>query len=580
MADDENVCHSCGAKWQERGTPSDVSLKQPASQALPVDRLKAELSVSPSKRRNGIMGRRLDKSSSIEGMAKRLDNIYAGRSKLLSGKGLNHSDLITLVVLLAILALKVWLAVGKPYQGWDGYVYLLNARSFATGSLALPNYFEVLRPPLYPFIIAEIWQGLGENIVLAEAVSPIFTVASAWLLYLLLKEMFDARAGLIASVGFLLSPVVMFYTDQVLVHGLGVFFVALTAFSLWRARKEPMYYFIVGAGVSLASLTRYTDGLIAFAAIVFVLIDLKNSPQRRKRILTWVTLGSIVLVGLWLPWLSWCQNVYHDALISVKAGEVAGVGSTGGAWFFYLDGFPNFLVPYGTTLLTLFSSTATTLALPGLGLLILGLLSKGWLKDERRLLLAAWFLPFFAYYSSISNQNLRFMVEWAPPLFAIIGIGVSGFFGYLKTRRIRRHRILSVSISAIVGIWLILLLMGSFAAETQTLAADSYTPILGSVDGFQLSVSWLQQHMNQSEIGLTDIPPYFSYYTHRFFYYWDYLLQVAAARNITIKDAMTLLHIKYAVFRNYFVQVNNIKNLTFLVSVQEFNGYSIYRVSQ
>ena len=118
------------------------------------------------------------------------------------------------------------------------------------------------------------------------------------LLYLLVKEMFDARAGLIASVGFLLSPIIMINTDAVLVHGVGVFFVMLAVFSLWRARSEPAYYFIVGAAIGLASLTRYPDLLIALVAIIFMLIDLKDSPQRRKSILTWVSLRSCNFSGV------------------------------------------------------------------------------------------------------------------------------------------------------------------------------------------------------------------------------------------------------------------------------------------
>jgi hypothetical protein len=119
------------------------------------------------------------------------------------------------------------------------------------------------------------------------------------------------------------------------------------------------------------------------------------------------------------------------------------------------------------------------------------------------------------------------------------------------------------------------LLFASVAAEIPAFSPTYYegqSSGFVSITGFQLSVSWLQQHMNRTEIGVTDLAPFFTYYTGRFFYDWMYLLEVAATRHILIKEALTLLHIKYAVFRGFFVKANNI-NFAFLMKVQEFSGY-------
>jgi 4-amino-4-deoxy-L-arabinose transferase-like glycosyltransferase len=597
LGEDEKVCKACGARW-----PDSQSISVITERAVKRERIHdAKDGQAPPLSTEPVKTPELEvrgMESIIKGTVERfkIADLVSAKVEALYAL-LDHPNLVALVVLLAILTLKIWFAVGRLYQYWDGYVYLLNARSFAEGNLAPPNYFEVLRPPLYPFMISRVWQSFGESTTLAVLVSPIFTFGAAVLLYLLVKEMFDAKAGLIASVGFLLSPIVMINTDAVFVHGVGVFFVTLAVFSLWRARTKPAFYVLVGAAIGLASLTRYPDLLIALVAVIFMLINLKDSPQNRKRILTWISLGAVIFLGLWLPWLWWCQQVYKDPLISLKLALISGTagapGILGPDWLFYIKGLPDFLavnMPYtissnivvpGQPLIILGRAIGTILS--G-GLLILGLATKDGMKSRRGLLLASWFLVFLPYYSQLANQDLRFMVEWVPPLFAIIGIGVSTFFVFLRTRisfrlletQIRLRRKLAVSMSAIVGIWLVLLLLGSVAAEIPALSPASYEgPSYGfiSVTGFQLSVSWLHQHMNRTEIGVTDMSPFFTYYTGRFFYDWGYVLEVAAARNISTNDALILLHVKYAVFSDYFVKANNI-NLSFLMKAQEFNGYA------
>lgn len=538
LKDDESICPSCGTRWP----------KSRSEKILP--ELVSRKSSNESKQTTG------NTNSGIGGIFEKLkthDEIG------MSYHVLEPLDVIAIAVFLAILAVKIWFSLGTLYQSWDGYVYLLNARAFVEG-LGAPNYFEVLRPPLLPFMILEIWQTFGEGIGKAAIISPIFTVAAGTLLYALVKEMFDARAGLIASAGFLLSPTIMTNTDLILVHGISVFFVTLTIFSLWRARREPAYYAIAGASIAFASLTRYPDFLVIIVAAIFLLVDLKEKSRKRRDILKWSLLGAAVFVLLWLPWFWWCQAVYNDPLVSLKLGTVSGYATTTGVWNFYLLGLP------------------TVLTFPGLTLLILGIASRGWLRDRRRIFFGFWFLIFFIFYSSWPNQDLRFMVEWAPPLFALIGIGASPFIESIKTSRSLVGRISSISVSTLVGVWLIVMLLTSTAAGISAFSPTSYGNVLGSVDGFRNSVSWLNQHMNQTEIGVTDIAPYFSYYTQRFFYNWEYVMQVAAQNHIMIKDALIQLHVKYVVFRNYVAKVTGVANFGFLVPLQSYSEYSIFQL--
>ena len=597
LGDDEKVCRTCGAHWPDSRSTS-VTIERPVKRERthdPNDGQASTVSTEPvktpelkAKATESFIIKRVVKRFKIADLASAHAKVEALRAQL------DRPNLVILV-LLAILALKIYFATGRLYQYWDGYVYLLNAKSFAEWNFRPPNYFEALRPPLYPFIISRLWLLFGESTILAVLISPIFTFGAAVLLYLLVKEMFDTRAGLVASVGFLLSPIIMINTDPVFVDGVGAFFVTLTVLCLWRARSKPVYYLMAGATIGLASLTRYPDLLIAIVAVIFMLINLKDSPQNRRRILTWVSLGTVSFVGLWLPWLWWCQSVYNDPFISLKLALISGTPGAPGIgpdWLFYVKGLPDLIAMNMPTISSNVVVLATPLIILGrsigiiLGgyLLILGLAMKDRMRGGRGLLLGSWFLVFFVFYSQLANQDLRFTVEWAPPLFTIIGIGTSTFYVFLK-RRIRLQRILSVSMVTIVGIWLVLLLLGSVVAEIPTFSPANYEGptqpcnCFISVTGFQLSTSWLQQHMNQTEIGVTNQAPSFTYYTGRFFYDWGYVLDLATTRHISTNDAFMLLHIKYVVLDDYFVNVNNI-NLSFLVKRQQFNGYTTIKGSR
>ena len=241
LDDTKENCPVCGTNWSDSKKNSLSRSTVTATDTKPKEPKTAERSTNKFVDRPYQPGQY--RSIRFRFAPKGIENLSLSSQRL--SAILKHPDGLALVIFATILLLKIYFAVGTLFESWDGYVYLLNARAFAS-NLSLPNYFEVLRPPLYPYVISRLWLITGENITLAKIASPIFTVASAALLYLLLKHMFNTGTGLIASVGFLLSPVIMQNTDAVLVHGMGVFFVTLVVFALWRARSQPKYYLVAG----------------------------------------------------------------------------------------------------------------------------------------------------------------------------------------------------------------------------------------------------------------------------------------------------------------------------------------------
>jgi 4-amino-4-deoxy-L-arabinose transferase-like glycosyltransferase len=474
-------------------------------------------------------------------------------------------------VLTTILALKIWFTFAVQYQTWDGYTYLLNARTFDEG-WTYSSYFEILRPPFYPFMISLLWRLVGENYDLALIISPVFTVGTAGLLYILIKERFDTKAALVASVGFLLLPEVFVDTDRTLVHGVGAFFIVLAFFALWRATRSPRYYAIVGAAIGLASLTRYTNILAVFPLIFYAAKDLRRvrrmtvsaKPDYGVRLLgfretfVWLAVGVLVFIILWLPWLQFNMLYYGDFLASIRSGTISGgivQGSLTPDYLFYLKALPEILT------------------IPGLGLFALGLATWRRRADERRQILAAWILVFLLFYSASVNNALRFMIEWLPPILAFVGIGASSLLSTLKPRMPSLRWVLGAG----VAIWLIFLLLSSIAVESQNVSFErDHSPV--AEQGFTEVVAWLHQHMNSSDTGVTDLPPFVSYYSRIVFYDWGWATSgVAEGRGMTLQQFLHALKAKYAVFRH--VPNSSLEKLSFLVKVTDFGGWTIYQVT-
>ena len=178
-------------------------------------------------------------------------------------------NVLMLILLMIILNVKIWIAFQYRIGIWDGYSYLLNARRFLYGFDPY-IFFEILRPPLVPYLINLVWSITGENIYVAEIIQPIFAVVGAGVLYSLLKRMFGYKPALIASLYLLSIPELFLTTNLILVHGEGLFFLTASVYLLWRAVKgEEEFYPAATGALALATLARYTSLVfVVFFALI------------------------------------------------------------------------------------------------------------------------------------------------------------------------------------------------------------------------------------------------------------------------------------------------------------------------
>ena len=457
------------------------------------------------------------------------------------------------VLLLTVLAVKLWLSLQYRMSIWDTYVYLANARGFLMGRSPNDTYhfFELLRPPLLPYMIALVWGVTGISYDVAALIQPIFTVASAFAFFLLLKEMFGLKPAFIGSLFLLVAPEVFFWTNQILVHAEVLFFMITAYYFLWRGiHGKGRYSLQLAAGaVALATLTRYTIVLFV-PVLLLVLLPVLVVSYRNQRRYSWIDVGSMALVFLfvWAPWLAWNYMYTKDPLASVFAGVQFLSGSVE-PWYFYIV------------------NMSELLTIPGCILLLVGLIDWKTIRDKARLFLLLWLLVFFAFSSLIQHKEIRYILDYAPPLIAFATLGVCRIIGRLPSK------------AKILGwILVVLWLTASFYPAVNNSLSDArqMEAGYGSYGEFVAVASWVVANTNRTTIGATDIPTALSFQTDRNYYSLEYLINTAQDRRMTVDQLMSEVGVKFVVVRTISGYAQNFTHDPNNTLVKRFPTYLVY----
>ena len=143
--------------------------------------------------------------------------------------------------------------------------------------LNYPHGWENVWPPLYDQICAAFCILLGQHsrpgVEMAASFMPIiFGTIATIVVYFLIREIFDHRTAILASLMTVLAPTYLQYTRFAAMdhHSLEVLFLlsALLFLILAFCRQEKRYIFAVLAGISLAALAYTWHGATLYLAIV------------------------------------------------------------------------------------------------------------------------------------------------------------------------------------------------------------------------------------------------------------------------------------------------------------------------
>jgi 4-amino-4-deoxy-L-arabinose transferase-like glycosyltransferase len=195
--------------------------------------------------------------------------------------------------------LRLWpIHLFKWIQDYDEGAYSMGARFISQGYLPYRD-FTLVHPPFYDLVLASIYKLFGYNFFYGRYLSVVLFLACVVLAYLIVKKLYNASAGLVASALFAVFPGLSSLWYRAVQEPLGIFLILLAVLLAtdYIMRREHINCLLLsGLCLGLALATKYTfaPAVIAFTVAIAVL-----TMEGRWRQLRSILLG-LLSRELWL----------------------------------------------------------------------------------------------------------------------------------------------------------------------------------------------------------------------------------------------------------------------------------------
>ncbi|MDQ6780610.1 MAG: glycosyltransferase family 39 protein, partial [Candidatus Eremiobacteraeota bacterium] len=280
-----------------------------------------------------------------------------------------------------------------------------------------PNYVE-LELQIVPYLAAQAYRAFGVHEVIARLLVIVFSLATLPLVYLLGKQMYCARAGLIAALLFAIAPGAVYYGRAILPESDMLFFgcAALLLWWRWLTRWRPLDLAGAVLGASLAWLAKPPALLLLIPMAVLALVRAREGPPRNR----WLSASLVLsLLPLWLylghahaiaEW-HWASGITSKHVLPTLLRELSSPASI-------LTGLQSALA-----LLKMLDSTVLGPFLFGALVLAMFAQPAGRPDGGRSWFFAAWFLALAAYTFAVVNvERVDYYLIWFIP-FAVLYAG-------------------------------------------------------------------------------------------------------------------------------------------------------------
>lgn len=244
----------------------------------------------------------------------------------------------------------------KSYQGWLWWLaglalalrfFHLGAWSFwedeaLTILLARQSILRLIstvvsadvHPPLY-FLLVKAFMIVGQNEFIVRLPSALCSTGAVAVLYLIGRDMFDERVGLVGALLMAISPLQLLYAQEARMYAQLLLLTGLCGWTFIRALrhndKRWWIFFVISA--TLACYTSYFVFPVFLAMALYVLL-----VDRRWEHIFSFGLSMLVVAGLYLPWLGilffqtrsvltsfWIESPHPLILLTTLSGFFVGL---------------------------------------------------------------------------------------------------------------------------------------------------------------------------------------------------------------------------------------------------------------
>ena len=404
-----------------------------------------------------------------------------------------YNFLLFLILVFAfIIRLYFFLRVGNQPLWWDEAAYGSLAKNMIyhtwDGTFGIIRETQI-RPLLFPLIWSVLIRigipEIGQRLIL-EFLPSIFSV---FLIYLIGKELYNKRVGLIASFIFSVIWIHLFYGLRFLVHVPSLFFVFLSVYYFIKTTKNDFnfkYFSISLISLSIATLMRYPKGLMFFVYLLYLLIDKRIALVKKAKF--WISgIIGILPIILFFVYNFFSTGNIFPALLGGNYLSVPGSNKESIPFAFnLLDYIPAYL----TTTFFIFFILGMIIVLFDLFIGYNLIFKNKKLKNHIFLILIlVIFYSFFIFY--LRSAENRYFFATTLPLCFFSAISIDFLYNFAK------------KYNKYLGILLVLIILftGAFfqLSFAKTLIDQKKDSFLQVRQGFE----WLKQSTPQDSIILT-----------------------------------------------------------------------------
>ena len=222
-----------------------------------------------------------------------------------------------------------------------GAQILVNGKGFSD-----PSY-PVYAPPFYTIFIATIFSLFGDGQVYVKIVQAFLDSLMIVVAYYIIREIFDARTGLLSAAILAIYPFSTYLTISIASEPLFAFLLSIFVLLTICAVRSQKFYYYCAAGI-LLGLATLTRGTTQFLPLIFPMMLLPFHRLTKDFLLAYIAFClSFTLVIL--PWSLRNYIVLEDFIpVGTAGGGVFLEGSS--EKFFTIDGKTSELPPYLETL--------------------------------------------------------------------------------------------------------------------------------------------------------------------------------------------------------------------------------------
>ena len=425
----------------------------------------------------------------------------------------DNKYLFGILVLAFLIRLFYFFQTGSQPLWWDEAEYMSMAKHIF---FDVPFTLNPQRPILFPLLEGIVMAIFNRSEIMVRFILVFLpSMVLVYVSYLLGKEMFNEKIGLMVAFLHSISWIIIFNTTRVHTDLLAMLMLYFAMLLLWRfVQGNKKYVWLIGPLIILAFMTRLSSALFGFIILAFLILVYKLDFLKEKKLWIAAVLGLIILT----PFLVWGNSEFGSTTAFLSGSHVTNPGSDydrAPGWHIATQVLPwLFAKPYGQwSILSLngFIAVTSFLLFVIYFLVIVGILALSFdylikkgkeYKNKADLLIILWILVYLIYFIFLERDaEDRWLMPMAFALFVILSKAI-----FFIKKQIKN--------SSAAKAFIIVVILGLFFLQLST-ADDLIVSRISSYGPVKDSALWVKERTGNNDTIMSQSFTQFAYYSER-----------------------------------------------------------------